>query len=264
MFLPFYAKWRRPNLTFDMLFPFYGKLEVGQRRTRGYFLALYNIDENLRTGIREERYFWFLGRRRTPIEGIETDPRATTGGGFFPFYTRVSNDTRIYKTIVWPFHRYFVNHHDDHTDTRSYVFPFYSSRVREHDDGTVERSRMIFPFFRRTESRNGTIQTNALHLIPYAGLQRAIERNWIPLWTLWEKQTDLQTGERWERALGTAYRHERLQDGTIRRRLNLLLLDHESVESPCGTKTGHTRLLFGLAGRHRDPDLKTELFGFRF
>jgi len=263
MFLPFYAKFHRDNVKLDAVIPFYAKLSVGDRTVHGYFFGLYNVEENSRTGIRERRWLWFVVRSRKALEGHEPDPDRTTGGGVFPFYTRVSNDSRVSKNIIWPLHVYRWNKRADHEYKRHYYVPVYARAAKNYDDGSMSVNQYFFPFFRRVERRTGETYSSAIHLFPYSWFE-PLDRNWAPLWTFWEKETDIVEETMRVRWFKNAWKFERAADGSERKKINLLLFTQETTHDAMGAKTGSTRFLFGLVGRHRDPDLRTELFWMKF
>ncbi len=268
LFIPFYADFNRPNIDFDMVFPFYGRLEVGDRVSQGYALAIYNVDINTRTGIREDRYLWFLIRRKTRLENFnppseEARQQGSVGGGVFPFYTRTHSPTRVNKSILWPFHTYRYSKYNEYTFTRSYIIPFMSTQLRVLNTGEEVWTRFYFPFFRQTKNLEDMKESNALHLFFYTSAA-PMDRSYAPLWTFWEKEEDLETGAKTIRWFKNAWIYERKADGTKRKTMDLFFFDSESVQEPGEPKESHWRLLWGLIGRHQEPDLKTELFGLKF
>jgi len=266
-FIPFYGRFIRDNIDFISIFPVYGRLEVGERISTGYALAFYNREINKRRGTREDRFGWFLVRRRTRLPGapeeLPSGEQPTTGGGVFPFYTRQSSPTRVRKNILWPVGLYKYNKYEEYTFERQYVVPIYSSQKRTFNNGEYTLSRFLFPFFRVRQSTDGTRRTNVLHLLFYNDI-RSLDRTWAPLWTFWEKDENSKSGRTTVRVFKEASKYEKYPDGTIDRRLNLLLLRYKSVRQPDGTKTGHTRVLFGLFGRSKEPALRTEFLGLKF
>ncbi len=266
LFIPFYARFRQPNVSLDMVFPFYGRLEVHRRISTGYFLAIYNRETNTRDMTVEDRFLWFVVRSKRALPDADPEevaPRAMLGGGVFPFYLRTQGQNRVRKSIMWPIHQYHETQEADHLRRRSFILPFYSNRVRDYEDGRKQVSRKYFPFLRYRQNVEGDEQTNVLQLLPFADV-RALGRSWAPLWTWYEDFRNEETGERSVRWLKNAVRYERDEEGATRRRVNLFLFDYESAYSAEGEKTGHTRLLFGLLGRHRTPELRTEILGLRF
>ncbi len=266
MFIPFYARFRRPNVSLDLVFPFYGRLEVHRRTSTGYLLAIYNRETNTREMTVEDRFLWFVYRNKRPLPGVDPEDvssRSMLGGGVFPFYVRTAGETRVRKSILWPIHQYHERREPDRTDRRSYTVPFYTNRVIEHDDGRRAVSRFIFPFFRYRQSLEGDERRDALHLLPFSDVPQ-LDRLYAPLWKYYEGFRNEETGERSVRWFGNMIRYERDEEATTRRRVNLLLFDYESKRTAEDERTGHTRLLFGLLGRHRTPELRTEILGFKF
>lgn len=260
LFIPFYARFRQPNVKLDMVFPFYGKLEVGDRVSRGYVLALYNTDLNYRKGTREQRFLLFLFRRKTPLPGYDPasiDPDVTLGGGVFPIYMRTHNANRIIKSILWPLHQYRYNRYNEFTYTRSYILPVYSRRTREFNNGDTVESRFVFPFFRYRKSTRDNVESNALHLFYYSDVEN-IDRLYAPLWSWWEKRENLRSGEKTLRWFRNAWIYERTATGEERKRANLLLYNFKSETAADGTKTRQIKLFFGLIRHswqeHRAPD----------
>ncbi len=266
LFIPFYGYIKRPSFEFQMLFPLYGKLDIGKRKVRGYALGLYNQDYNYRTGIREDRYFWFIGRVRKPIPGFdpeEIDKDASQGGGIFPFYTRLESDRKVIKNVLWPLGRYFYHDYDGYSLTRKYFLPVYGNWRKDFDDGTTTQRKFFFPFFRAFEYEDGRKETKALQLA-FFFYGPLLERNWGPLYTIFEKSTDEKRGTKEIRWFKEFFHFERAEDGTERKKVNLLFYEFESVRKPGEPKEGHTKLFWGLIGRHREPELKTELLWMKF
>ncbi len=266
MFLPFYMKWRRPKVEFDMVFPFYGELRTKGRVSRGYALALFNQEWDYRKGTREDRLFWFLLRRKVPIKGWteqEVDPDATLGGGFFPFYVNTYNDKKVDRRIVWPFYRYRWNKYPTYEFTREYFVPFYSYQKKTFANGNYNMSQFLFPFFNKNKSLTDEYNTKVFHLFWFSR-SPGMARNWTPLWTVWEKHVNRRTGAKMIAWCQQLWRYERNASGAERKKFNFLFVDYESVKRPGEEEVGHTRLFWGLIGRHKDPDLKTEVLGIKF
>ncbi|CAN5201433.1 hypothetical protein BH09SUM1_BH09SUM1_25830 [soil metagenome] len=244
-FLPFYAKFRQPNISLDLVFPFYGKLVVRDRVSQGYFLALYNRDINYRRGTREDRYLLFLIRKKTKLpnfteEDVAKD--AMLGGGVFPFYTRTHNDKKVRKNVIWPFSIYKLNRYPTYFYERKYFVPFYSSQLKQKTNGEFNYSKFVFPFFRERKTVGGVKRTNVLHLLFYNDVD-AIDREYAPLWTVWEKQEDLKTGEVATRVFKNVSRYEKKADGSVRRELNLLLFNYQKTTHPAAPTEKKIKIL---------------------
>lgn len=267
LFLPFYARFRQPNISLDMIFPFYGKLKVNDRVSRGYFLALVNRDENYRRGTREDRYIWFLIRRKTLLPGFvqeNKDAEESTGGGFFPFYTRTSNQKRIRKNVVWPFSIYKFDQYKEYSFERKYFIPFYTDQKRVDRNGKATSTKFLFPFFRQRSGLDGDYRFSSLHLFFYT-FASPIDRLYAPLWTFHEKRGNVRTGGRMIRWFGNAWRYDRLEDGTRIHRFNLLFVQTQSRTAPGAAPESSQRLFWGLLGRHREKGkLLSEVLWMRF
>ena len=268
LFLPFYGKVRRPTFSYDLIFPLYGKLDMKGRKTRGYALALYNEDDNLRTGIRQHRLLWFLIRWTTPIPRDATlsqgDPtEGMRGGGVFPLYLHRYKSGKDKKTILWPIYHKRYDRYADYEFDRTYLMPFYGHQQKNHDDGSLEEKTFIFPFFRKWRMKNGEEYRSVFHLWFYSKVE-GIDRNWAPLWTLWEKSSNSETGESRTNVAGHLYVHEKNWLGVERTSFNFLIFRTENYIGPHRPPEHHTRFLWGLLGHHRLGDNKQwELFGTR-
>ena len=268
LFIPFYGRVRRPDFEFDMLFPFHGRLVAGQREVQGYALGLWNRDTNHRRGVRETRWFWFIVRDRESLPGHEQNEQAAeslTGGGVFPVYTVLSNESKYRQTIAWPIYTYKTDDHDDYRFEREYVIPFYSSQRWKHTDGTQRRRSFYFPFFRRTETRAGQVRRNSLHLWFHSEVE-SIDRLYAPFWEFWKTEEDQATGEKSVRWFQQAYAYDRRSDGAERSRLNLLFFEKETFTRPDGEiRQASTQLFWGLLGRHRRGETtENEILWMRF
>ncbi|MCB2156439.1 hypothetical protein KQI84_16310 [bacterium] len=269
LFLPFYGKVRRPTYSYDMIFPFYGKLDMKGRKTRGYALALYNENDNLRTGIREHRLLWFLIRWTTNIprdlsltQGQERE--GMEGGGFFPFYVHRYMTGKDQKTILWPFFSTNYDRYKDYEFDRTYLMPLYSNQVKRYNDGNTEQRKYVFPFFRKWRMENGDEYRSVLHLWFYSKWD-GIDRNWAPLWTVWEKRANTETGEARTHVVGHLYTYDKNWLGVERSAYNLLVFSTEKYTGPHRPEEHHTRFFWGLVGHHQLGEKKQwEFFGKRF
>ncbi|MEQ8819874.1 MAG: hypothetical protein RLY93_06485 [Sumerlaeia bacterium] len=271
LFLPFYGKVRRPNFDYDMVFPVYGKLSMKGREVRGYGLGFYNEDDNYRTGVREHRLAWFIGRwtsdieKRPEVAQERADPMR--GGGVFPFYLDYENDsgTKTRKTIVWPFYTHkYTKYIDGEEWDRTYLAPFYTNRVRTTPDGLTTRKKFVFPFFRSTKQTDGTVKRNWLHLFPYTD-SPPMDRHWAPLWTVYDRYEDPSTGAEGLDVAGGLYQNETDGAGTWRKKLEMLVFSTEKKDAPDQPREVHTQLFWGLAGYHKVGEKEqTELLWMKF
>lgn len=265
MMIPFYYDIQNPSYTFKGIFPLYGNFESRGRKTRGYFLALYNQDDNLRSGVRSHRLFWFLIRWKTRIpiaEGLEPEDqdRVLRGGGFFPFYVTATAPKRTRLTVLWPIFNKRWDRRDDHDFHRTYLVPFYSRKTKTFDDGTMNRAVFIFPFFRHQEYRRGEIKSNSLHLWWYTDSE-GMDRNWSPLWTFWSRSEDTTTGAKRVKVMEGLHAFERTADGRERTAWNFLFINAEKRTGGEEVSGRKFSLFWGLYSRERSgEDVRKKLF----
>ncbi|MBI1292044.1 hypothetical protein GC173_12500 [bacterium] len=260
MFIPFFARFRQPNVSLDFVFPFYGDLRVGDRRSTGYFLAMYNRDVNYRQGTREDRYFLFLIRKKSRLKGFDGKPivrdkDVPLGGGFFPFYTRTYTDRRVRKNIIWPISIYKWNKYDEYEYERKYLLPFYVDQERRFNNGDTTYIRFIFPFFRQRRSLSDVERRNVLHFFWYSDVDK-IDRLYAPLWTWSERTENLRTGAVTTRLFKNLSVYEKRPDRSTQRQFKGFIADFEETAAPNGVRKGRTRLLFGLLKTERDGEAR--------
>src|SRR5690606_36445943 len=189
LFLPFYGRVRDEKMDYDLVFPFCGRLDMEGRRVRGYALALYNENDNLRKGIREHRLLWFLIRWTSDIprevgEEVagEEPPDPMRGGGVFPIYLKRENESKLRETIAWPIYSRRVDEYEDYVLRRNYLLPFYGRRVTDFADGRESESGFLFPFYRWDETEEEKVYKSAPSLFPYSHSE-PLDRNWAPVWS---------------------------------------------------------------------------------
>jgi hypothetical protein len=267
LFFPFYGRMRTRNINYDAVFPFYGKLQMAGRRSRGWALATYMEDDNLRTGIRTHRILWFLIRWTSRIEvptqfadrAAQANPME--GGGVFPLYIHRHNEKRDRMTVLWPFYHRRVDMMDDYQSRRSFLVPFWAMNRQENTDGTSSSRGFLWPFYRHWRDADGNRYQSAPHLFPYSRIEAA-DRNWAPFWTVWSRRWNEQTNESRTRFLGGVWKHDRNIAGDERRRLDLLLFSTEKRRPADSAPESDTNLLFGALGLHRrEGRLSLSLFG---
>lgn len=260
-FIPFYVDAKTPKYKFNMVFPFYGDLDMKGRRSRGYALAIYNTNENFRSGIRNHRLLWFLFRWTTKIDPnprydeFVLHPEPMQGGGFFPFYVKQKNSEKLRVIAPWPIYTLKKDFDADRTYTRQYLFPFYAltkktySVAENGEQRAPEVKRYIWPFYRKTTLKDGSTYTNIPQLFPTLDVEE-LDRNYAPFWSIYRAERDPKTGARNEMIFGSLYRTAKDSDGSRHKQLNLLVYKSKRSRSAEGERTGETQLLFGLI-KHR-------------
>jgi len=265
LFIPFYGRTRSDTVAYDWLFPFYGRMDMKGRRLRGYMLAAYHTDDNLRRGVRVHRLLWFLitWRTRIPIPpDLERDDirEPSYGWGVFPFYIRRSSPTQLREKIMWPFWYRRIDRYEQFDYDRYYFFPFYFRRVKTFTDGTKDLGEFCFPFYRRWKTPEGEEYRNVLHLRWHTRAE-PVDRNWSPLWTVWESYRNPETGESRKRLLWFLWQKQKFDTGLETKRFNGLMYSESFREGGTETSEAHRRILGGLVGLHRVGDKRqVELF----
>lgn len=262
-FFPFYADIANEQFHFQMLFPFYGKMDQKGRKTRGYALAIYNEDDNLRRGIREHRILWFLIRWTTRIQPLPEAEAATVedapvGGGVFPFYTERMSPTMKRQSIFWPFIQKRWDKEPEYEYDRLYIVPFYSDQQRRYNDGTRTSSTFIFPLFRLRKHADGRESFNSLHFWWYDNAE-PVDRNYSPIWTFYESRKDARTGAERKRVCKFLYDYERTASGEERTRWDALLVQggtHKPAD-PAGPTREKFSILWGLYGTEEENEQVT-------
>lgn len=256
-FLPFYIDADTPKYKFKMVFPFYGDLNMKGRRSQGYALAIYNTNENYRSGIRNHRLLWFLFRWTTKIEpntrydDFTLHPEPMQGGGFFPFYTNQWNSQKRRVLAPWPIYTYRKDTDPDQIYTRQFLFPLFGRTEKSFpatENGPqrlTEVKRYVWPFYRKTTLDDGSTYTNIPQLFP--GLEiNAIDRNFSPFWSIYRAERDPKTGARNEQVFGSLYRTAKESDGSRHKQLNLLVYKGKWSKDAEGNRSGEAKVLFGL------------------
>lgn len=257
LFFPFYGSWRDHLMRYRLVFPFYGRLEMRGRRSRGYLLAIYNEHDRYRSGVREHRLLWLIVRWTSRIEvpddfldSVTGRPleRPRTGGGVFPIYVSTRTDTNRRTTVLWPIGHRIVDEYDDYTFRRLYILPLYGAQTKDFADEREAHRRFFVPFYRTIRHEDGWRYQSAPHLFPYAESD-PLDRNWAPVWTVWSKEAHEETGALRVRVLGNVWQNDRYKDGAARKRLDLFFFRTERSVDPEGERSHRTRLLFGLVER---------------
>ncbi|MGF1571627.1 MAG: hypothetical protein ACFCU1_00980 [Sumerlaeia bacterium] len=256
-FIPFFASANTPNYKYDLVFPFYGELDMKGRRSRGYALAIYNTNENFRSSIRNHRLFWFLIRWTTKIDpnprynDFTLHPEPLQGGGVFPFYVNQWNSSKRRVLAPWPIYSYRKDVDTDQIYTRQFLFPFFARTEKEFPAANGEPQRLtqvkryVWPFYRKTTLDDDSTYTNIPHLFPILDVNE-IDRNYAPFWSLYRAERDPKTGARNEQILGSIYRKEKEANGTRNKQLNLLVYKGKWSKDAQGNRSGEVKILFGL------------------
>ena len=191
-FFPFYAAMSSPKIEYELVFPFYGRLNSGKRETRGYALAIYNTLEDQRRQSIEHRLLWFLIRWKSSLQGAETQPdnskkpsgiegawdrsstrtlarapdqatSATASGRAIPSNSETPGTSTL---------SLFPKDSEDDSDERGWAFfPFYS----KYSSPKKERKWILWPFYWHRLDRATQFDFERTYVIPFYSSQ---ERRW--------------------------------------------------------------------------------------
>jgi len=174
-----------------------------------------------------------------------------TGWAVFPLYGSMKSDQSIRQFALWPLYSRKWDRAKEFEFDRHYFVPFYSSQERRWNDGALSRSSFIFPLFKSSLRRDGASHCHALHLWWYDSLD-GLDRNYAPLWTIYENNSYARTGVRRWSLMKHLYETETRADGERRSAFNMLLFsgdftpNHEKVS-----------IAWGLLGYEREQSKRS-------
>ncbi len=191
-----------------MIFPFYSTLESPERTQSTYLWPLFN-----RLVDREKE----IERWDTPWPLINFTRGKKTGNRVFPFYASEEDKNSEEGFFLWPLYRYSNLTLEDHVRKRKTFLLFLYSDIKEEPtiDGGREGRRIDFwPLFSYKRDEKGNRSFHFLSLLePFFSNNKGIERNYAPLWRLfeWNKYED---GRSVSSFLWNTYRMEKSKDMT--------------------------------------------------
>jgi hypothetical protein len=149
----------------------------------------------------------------------ETEQGTTRGRAYWPLYQRVERPGEEQTSWLWPFfHKRtrLAPESGGESGTWFYALPFYW-QVKRENGPELEREtvRQLWPLF-RYESRDGTSRLQTLALWPMRHAA-PIDRNYAPLWTLFERRTEEQGAVGRDRLLWGLWERHWDGDGTVHR-----------------------------------------------
>jgi hypothetical protein len=133
---------------------------------------------------------------------------------FWPFYAHAEGKEGVLGTlsILGPVYRYNRLTSKPLDRERSRVLYFLYSDVKERNMETeAQRTRReLWPFFIKRKDWDGSTRLQVLALLePLLPVNRSIERNWSPVWSLWRDEQNATTGASSQSLLWNLYRNER-------------------------------------------------------
>jgi hypothetical protein len=172
------------------VFPFYVDRESPQLSSHTYLWPFFSHVVNRRKDFEQWDFPWPLWRI--------SRGRDRTVNRFLPFFSDEKvGDTRK-RWFLWPLYKIQEIHSDSFDRRRDRLLFFLYSDVREtvHDNGSYSKRRIAFwPLF-TYQSHQGVSRFSTLSLLePFYPENQGIERNWAPLWRLYQCKWDRKGDE---------------------------------------------------------------------
>jgi hypothetical protein len=184
--LPFYLQARSPKRdATDVLWPFFSW-----------------VDE------REKKYREWQGP--WPFV-IFTRGEGKTTSRVWPLFSQSHNAVLESDSYLWPIYTYKRTHSDplDLRRTRIFFYLYLNTVEKNTATGAEKRRVDALPFFTYHRDFKGRSRLQILSPVePALPDNRAIERNWSPLWSIWISENNPQSGASSQSFLWNLYRHE--------------------------------------------------------
>ena len=209
---PFYLKSREglettnavTNLT---IAPFWNSSHSAQRDMTCYGWPLgYNIIDDRAQGYRERDFIWPLW---VFAHGSKEERR------IFPFYSHATNDALQSDFIMWPIYKFNRLRGETLDRTRTRIFFFLYSDIHQRNTQTGEFTRRVdfWPFYTYHRELDGSRRLQVMALIePFFPNNRAITREYSPIWSFWRDERNAKTGARSQSLFWNLFRRERTHD----------------------------------------------------
>jgi hypothetical protein len=129
----------------------------------------------------------------------------------FPLYSSGHTASLESESILWPAYTYRRVHSDPLDRTRSRIMYFLYTDMVEKNTATKEYRRFtgMWPLFTHRKDRDGSERLQVLALLePFLPQNKAIERNYSPLWSVWLEKTNTVTKAGSQSFLWNFYRQE--------------------------------------------------------
>ena len=132
---------------------------------------------------------------------------------FWPFYAHAEGKDGVLETlsILGPVYRYNRLTSSPLDRERSRILYFLYTDVKERNMQTqAQRTRReLWPFFIKRKDWDGSTRLQLLALLePLLPVNRSIERNWSPVWSIWRDEKNATTGASSQSLLWNLYRNE--------------------------------------------------------
>ncbi len=129
----------------------------------------------------------------------------------WPLFSRAHNATLESDYYLWPLYRYDRLHSGalDYRRTRILFYLFGNVTEENVDTGDKRRRVDLWPLFDYHRDFNGNKRLQILALIePVLPNNSGVERNWSPLWSLWQSQSNPKSGAASQSLLWNFYRRD--------------------------------------------------------
>jgi hypothetical protein len=133
----------------------------------------------------------------------------------WPLFSQAHSPTQESDFYLWPIYKYNRLRSEPLDSRRTRIcFFLYSDRIDENTTTKVARRRVdFFPFYTYHRDYNGDNRLQVLALLePFLPVNKSIERNYSPLWSLWRAEKSPRTGAASQSLLWNLYRHESRPD----------------------------------------------------
>lgn len=231
----------RPR-SFRAFFPFYLQEESPQRSSRTVLWPFFSRIEDRDRGYVERNFPWPLLRR--------TDGEYRQGFRALPLYADERTGDLRRRWIGWPIYRIEELNTEMLERRRDRVLFFLYSDTREqlHEEPLPRHRRVaLWPLFTYERTRDVSHFYTFSLLEPFFPGNRGIERNWSPLWRIYQRKWD-DHGNEISSLLWNLYWRERRGDD-----LAMEIFPLVSYRREVGTETDFS-LLKGLVRVQRDAD----------
>jgi hypothetical protein len=186
------------------LLPFYSQTRSPLRDETDYGWPFgYNIIDDRGKGYSERDLLWPLFVK---ARGSKTVTR------FFPLYSHAQNQNLESDFYAWPVYKFNRLQSPPLDRRRTRVLWFLYSDTVEKNTRTGETRRRVdfWPFYTYHRERDGSAQLQALALLePFFPNNRAMRREYSPLWSLWRSEHNARTGASNQSLLWNLYRREK-------------------------------------------------------
>jgi hypothetical protein len=142
---------------------------------------------------------------------IFTRGEGKTTSRVWPLFSQSHNAVLESDSYLWPIYTYKRTHSDPLDLRRTRIlFYLYLNTVEKNTATGAEKRRVdALPFFTYHRDFNGRSRLQILSPVePALPDNRAIERNWSPLWSIWISENNPQSGASSQSLLWNLYRHE--------------------------------------------------------